>query len=435
MSDKYAYNLIPGLRFPDFICDKEWKELLFGKLFTFLPNNTLSRADLKEGEGDVYNVHYGDVLIKLNAYTDIQSEKLPAIKNVADISKYQNARLQNGDIVIADTAEDETVGKCTEIGNTQETVVVSGLHTIPCRPKMKFAQAFLGYYINSNSFHNKLRPIMQGVKVSSISKSALQNIYLTFPKSLEEQKKIASCLSSIDSYISSINEKIEQLKAHKKSLMQKLFPQSGKTVPEYRFPELKSTGVWKEIRFGDVFSRITKRNTPNCQNVLTISAQYGLVSQYDYFHKNIAASDISNYYLIQKGDFAYNKSRSQGYPFGAIRSLRLYDEGVVSTLYICFRIKGDKYSVDFFDQYFETELINNQIGKIAQEGARNHGLLNISTDDFFNKIVLLVPSQSEQKKIADILSSIDKTIFFYAKKASLLEQQKTGLTQQLFPTL
>ena len=146
-----------------------------------------------------------------------------------------------------------------------------------------------------------------------------------FVPSYSEQQKIADCLSSIDSYISSINEKIEQLKAHKKSLMQKLFPQNGQTVPEYRFPEYKSAGVWKEIKFGDVFSRITERNTKNCQNVLTISAQYGLVSQYDYFHKNVAASDISNYHLIQKGDFAYNKSRSQGYPFGAIRSLRLYD--------------------------------------------------------------------------------------------------------------
>ena len=257
--------------------------------------------------------------------------------------------------------------------------------------------------------------------------------FKTLVPSCSEQQKIAKCLSSIDSCISSINEKIEQLKAHKKSLMQKMFPQNGKTVPEYRFPEFKRAGVWEEIMLGDVFSRITERNKKNNQNVLTISAQYGLVNQYDYFHKNIAASDISNYYLIQNRDFAYNKSRSQGYPFGVIRSLRLYDEGVVSTLYICFRIKSDKYSVDFFDQYFETELINYEIGKIAQEGARNHGLLNISTDDFFNKVVLMVPSSSEQQKIAECLSSIDKAIIYYSQKASLLEQQKKGLIQQLFP--
>ena len=423
----------PLRRFSGFIDDGGWKEQKFGSLFIFLSNNTLSRADLKEGKGDVYNVHYGDVLIKLNAYTDIHQGKLPAIKTVNDIDKYLKSRLQDGDIVIADTAEDEAVGKCTEIVNVHDTIVVSGLHTIPCRPQIKFAQAYLGYYINSNAFHSKLLPIMQGVKVSSISKSALQNIDLVFPESLEEQQKIAECLSFIDSYISSINEKVEKLKAHKKSLMQRLFPQKGQTVPEYRFPEFKDSKGWEEKRLGDIFKRITNKNITNNQNVLTISAQYGLVSQYDYFHKSVAASNLSYYYLLKKGDFAYNKSRSQGYPYGAIKPLRLYDEGVVSTLYICFRIKCCDFVDTFFEYYFETELINEEIGKIAQEGARNHGLLNISTDDFFNKVVLLVPSPSEQKTIAECLSSIDKTIRLYSEKASQLEQHIKGLMQQLFP--
>lgn len=428
-------KLVPNLRFPAFIQDGEWKEQKFGSLFAFLPNNTLSRADLKEGKGDVYNVHYGDVLIKLDAYTDIQRDKLPAIKTVDDIEKYRKACLQDGDIVIADTAEDETVGKCTEIINVHDTIVVSGLHTIPCRPQIKFAQAYLGYYMNSNAFHSKLLPIMQGVKVTSISKSALQNIDLEFPESLEEQQKIAECLSSIGSYISSINEKVEQLKAHKKSLMQKLFPQKGQTTPEYRFPEFKDSIGWEEKRLGDIFDRITNKNNTDNQNVLTISAQYGLVSQYDYFHKSVAASNLSNYYLIKKGDFAYNKSRSQGYPYGAIKPLRLYEEGVVSTLYICFRIKEGDFRDTFFEQYFETELINEEIGKIAQEGARNHGLLNISTDDFFNKVILFVPSLSEQEKIAECLSSINRSIRLYSEKASQLEHHKKGLMQQLFPQL
>lgn len=423
----------PLLRFPAFIQDREWKEQKFGGLFAFLPNNTLSRADLKEGKGDVYNVHYGDVLIKLDAYTDIQRDKLPAIKTVDDIEKYRKACLQDGDIVIADTAEDEKVGKCTEIVNVHNTLVVSGLHTIPCRPQTKFAQAYLGYYMNSNAFHNKLLPIMQGVKVTSISKSALQNIDLEFPESLEEQQKIAKCLSSIDSYISSINEKVEQLKAHKKSLLQKLFPQKGKTIPEFRFSKFKGSKGWEEKKLGDIFKRITNKNTTNNQNVLTISAQHGLVSQYDYFHKSVAASNLSNYYLLKKGDFAYNKSRSQGYPYGTIKSLQLYDEGVVSALYICFRIKYCDIADSFFEHYFETELINEEIGKIAQEGARNHGLLNISTDDFFNKVVLLIPSQSEQKTIAECLSSIDRTIRLYSEKASQLKQHKKGIMQQLFP--
>ena len=244
-------KLIPSLRFPEFQHDGEWKEQKFGSLFEILPNNTLSRADLKDGKGEVYNVHYGDVLIKLKAYTDVQQESLPAIMTIDNIDKYLKARLQDGDIVIADTAEDETVGKCTEIVNTRETIVVSGLHTIPCRPQIKFAKAFLGYYMNSDAFHDKLLPIMQGVKVTSISKSALQNICLTFPESLEEQRKIANCLQTIDTIILSINERVEQLKAHKRGLLQKLFPQKGKTVPEYRFPEFQSDVEWEEKMFGD----------------------------------------------------------------------------------------------------------------------------------------------------------------------------------------
>lgn len=262
--------------------------------------------------------------------------------------------------------------------------------------------------------------------------SELKEKIFLYP-TINEQTKIADCLFAIDSYISSINEKVEQLKAHKKSLMQKMFPQKGQTVPEYRLPEFKDSKGWEEKRLGDIFKRITNKNITNNQNVLTISAQYGLVSQYDYFHKSVAASDLSNYYLLKKGDFAYNKSRSQGYPYGAIKPLRLYDEGVVSTLYICFRIKGCDIVDTFFEYYFETELINEEIGKIAQEGARNHGLLNISTDDFFNKVVLLVPSPSEQKVIAECLSSLDRTIRLYSEKVSRLEQHKKGLMQQLFP--
>ena len=262
--------------------------------------------------------------------------------------------------------------------------------------------------------------------------SELKEKIFLYP-TINEQTKIADCLFAIDSYISSINEKVEQLKAHKKSLMQKMFPQKGQTVPEYRLPEFKDSKGWEEKRLGDIFKRITNKNITNNQNVLTISAQYGLVSQYDYFHKSVAASDLSNYYLLKKGDFAYNKSRSQGYPYGAIKPLRLYDEGVVSTLYICFRIKGCDIVDTFFEYYFETELINEEIGKIAQEGARNHGLLNISTDDFFNKVVLLVPSPSEQKVIAECLSSLDRTIRLSSEKVSRLEQHKKGLMQQLFP--
>ncbi len=197
-------------------------------------------------------------------------------------------------------------------------------------------------------------------------------------------------------------------------------------------PGFEGIGSWEEKRMGDIFVRITKKNKESNKNVLTISAQYGLVCQYDYFNKNVASLDVSNYYLIKKGDFAYNKSRSQGYPYGAVKPLLLYDKGVVSPLYICFRLKENEGNADFFRHYFETDLFNNEIAKIAQEGARNHGLLNISSEDFFN-IQLHVPSIEEQGKIAKSLSSIDELINANNEKLALLKVHKKGLIQQLFP--
>ena len=419
MTDKQIDKHTPKLRFPDFKDREGWREYKLDDVAQFYKGKGISKNDVSDkGKtpciryGELYT-HYKEIIRKIKSFTNLPIKEL--------------FLSEANDVIIpssGETREDISTASCVLYDNIAIGGDINVIRTIN-------DGVFLSYYLNNAKKHD-IAKIAQGISIIHLYNEQLRNLSIELP-CLKEQQKIADCLSSIDSYISSINEKIEQLKAHKKSFMQKLFPQNGKTVPEYRFPEFKSAGVWKEIKFGDVFSRITKRNTPNCQNVLTISAQYGLVSQYDYFHKNIAASDVSNYYLIQKGDFAYNKSRSQGYPFGAIRSLRLYDEGVVSTLYICFRIKGDKYSVDFFDHYFETELINVEIGKIAQEGARNHGLLNISSDDFFNKIVLLIPSPSEQQKIAECLSSIDKAIIYYSQKASLLEQQKKGLIQQLFP--
>lgn len=431
MADKQSYQHIPALRFSDFVNDREWEEKKFGSLFIFLPSNTLSRADLKEGKGDVFNVHYGDVLIKLDAYTDIQQGRLPAIKTIKDIDKYLKARLQDGDIVMADTAEDETVGKCTEIVNVHDNIVVSGLHTIPCRPQIKFAQAYLGYYMNSNAFHSKLLPIMQGVKVTSISKSALQNIDLVFPASLEEQQKIAECLSSIDSYISSIKEKVEQLKAHKKSLMKKLFPQKGQTVPEYRFLEFKGSKGWEIKKLKDIAFRITAKNKSNKDlPVFTNSASGGIVNQQDYFDREIVTkANLVNYSIVEVNDFVYNPRISTTAPVGPI-SRNSIGCGVMSPLYTIFRFSDG--IIDFFEHYFKTDCWHQYLKNKANFGAR-FDRMNIANEDFMN-MPIPFPPIIEQQQIAESLSSVDETIRLYSEKAFLMEQHKKGLMQQLFPT-
>ncbi len=166
-----------------------------------MQNNTLSRADLNYEGGTVKNVHYGDVLIKFGDFIDASETELPFISDDTKADKFKSSFLQDGDIIIADTAEDDTVGKCTEIQGSEGLKLLSGLHTIACRPKEKYGPKFLGYYINSPSYRNQLKPLMQGIKVTSISKSALQDTDMFIPKSIEEQTKIGEYFSNIDNLI------------------------------------------------------------------------------------------------------------------------------------------------------------------------------------------------------------------------------------------
>lgn len=179
-----------------------------GEVLVSLQNNTLSRADLSNETGIAKNVHYGDVLIKFGEVLDVSEEKLPMISDKSVLTKYKASFLQNGDVIVADTAEDSTVGKCSEIAGLNDEVVLSGLHTIPYRPIEKFASGYLGYYLNSSAYHKQLIPLMQGIKVTSISKSAMQNTEIVYPKSVEEQGKIGNYFQSLDHLITLHQRKI-----------------------------------------------------------------------------------------------------------------------------------------------------------------------------------------------------------------------------------
>lgn len=208
--------------------------------------------------------------------------------------------------------------------------------------------------------------------------------------------------------------------------------QAGKVPAGYR---KTAVGIvpkeWEVVRFYDKFLRITRKNAEGNTNVLTISAQHGLINQNDFFKKNIASEDKSNYYLLRKGEFAYNKSYSNGYPFGALKRLDFYDKGIVSPLYICFAANDSNRCSDFYVHYFEAGLMNREIQAFAQEGARNHGLLNISVDDFF-KANLLSPPLPEQRKIAEILTAQDRVIALKEKLVAEKRKQKKFLMQRLF---
>ena len=209
----------PKLRFKG--CEGEWKKVKLGEVFEHIKNNSLSRDNLAT-EGLVMNVHYGDILIKFGAYIDTSHDDIPFIKddNLAN-TMLRMGKLQCGDVIIADAAEDNTVGKCSEL-IVNNANIVSGLHTIVIRPKLKFASCYLGYYMNSPSYHNQLLPHIQGSKISSISKKAVDSTYINYP-SLSEQRQIASYFTSLDRQISAQSSKISKLKQIKSACLDQMF--------------------------------------------------------------------------------------------------------------------------------------------------------------------------------------------------------------------
>ncbi|MGO4963645.1 restriction endonuclease subunit S [Anaerovoracaceae bacterium Sow4_D4] len=212
---------VPEIRFNGFTDD--WEQRKFDKVFDCtIPNNTLSRAELSYDEGTVLNVHYGDVLVKYGSVLDVQRDEIPHIPQSCR-EDFRGSLLQDGDVIIADTAEDETTGKACEIGNLQGRSIVSGLHTMVCRPRQQMALGYLGYYLNSNAYHHQLLPLMQGIKVLSLSRSNIQKTSVSYPTSVEEQQLIASYFNHLDNIITLHQRKVEKLKILKKSMLEKMF--------------------------------------------------------------------------------------------------------------------------------------------------------------------------------------------------------------------
>ena len=178
-----------------------WEQRKLGDLVYILQNNTISRAELSLDDGEIFDIHYGDILIKFNECLDASIHTLPAIKNVKYLYKFTESFLKAGDVVMADTAEDETVGKCIELCNIEDRNIVAGLHTIPMRPYSKFARGYLGFYMNTNIYHDQLLPLMQGSKVTSISRATILETYIKFPADIKEQKYIADYFLRIDHLI------------------------------------------------------------------------------------------------------------------------------------------------------------------------------------------------------------------------------------------
>ena len=284
-------------------------------------------------------------------------------------------------------------------------------------PKIKISCKLITEYINF------ITPfIYESTGVPQLTAPQIKNTQLLLPP-YNEQIYITEVLDYWDTAIEKQSVLIEKLKLRKRALMQQLLT-GKKRLPGF-------SGEWKRIKLGDIAERITRKNEEDNKNVVTISAQRGFVVQTDFFNKSVASETLDNYYLVHKDEFCYNKSYSNGYPMGAIKRLRAFDKAVVTTLYICFKLKDlSNINIDFFEQYCESGIFNKELVKVANEGGRAHGLLNVTPSDFFN-MYMRIPSIDEQNAIAAVLVNVDKEIELVNEKLASLQSQKRGLMQQL----
>ena len=408
----------------------DWELQTFDETFRVISNNTLSRENLNNRGGAVRNIHYGDILTKFPEVLDCNEEEIPYVNELSLLSS-STQLLQDGDIVVADTAEDETVGKVIEVQNLGDSKLVAGLHTIPCRVKKgDFAPGWLGYYMNSDLFHNQILPYITGLKVSSISKGAISETLILVPP-FDEQEKIVQSLNKIQLLMTSETKVVNKIKLVKNGCLSKMFPQKDDTVPEMRLPGF--TEAWEQRKLSEICERITRKNRNNESDLpLTIASQFGLIDQRDFFNKVVAAKDMSNYYLLKKGEFAYNKSYSNGFDYGSIKRLNAYKQGCLSTLYICFGITSDEVESDYLECFFDTLKWYGDLSMICAEGARNHGLLNVDTKGFFDEVTVDLPkSLEEQKRISVYMNALNHLITLHQCKCDKYSNIKKGMMSDL----
>jgi type I restriction enzyme, S subunit len=273
--------------------------------------------------------------------------------------------------------------------------------------------------------HVSLEPYItrQGVGRFKLTKDALLNLPILIPP-IPEQEKIIKVLSTWDRRIELTTNLIKAKRNLKRALMQHLL--TGKR----RFQEFVGQ-PWEEFQLVDVFERVTRKNDEGNTNVVTISAQRGFVRQDEFFNRIVASENLAGYFLVKKGEFCYNKSYTNDYAWGATKRLKEFEKAVVTTLYICFRIKDEsRHSGDFLEQLFEACMLDKGLTKIAHEGGRAHGLLNVTPSDFFS-LKITIPGYDEQVAIAKVLQAADREIELLKKQLDALKRQKRSLMQKL----
>ena len=384
----------------------DWELQTFDETFRVISNNTLSRENLNNRGGAVRNIHYGDILTKFPEVLDCSEDEIPFVNDLSLLSS-STQLLQDGDIVVADTAEDETVGKVIEVQNLGDSKLVAGLHTIPCRVKKgDFAPGWLGYYMNSDLFHNQILPYITGIKVSSISKGAISETLILVPP-FDTQEKIVQSLNKIQLLMTAETKVVNKIKLVKNGCLSKMFPQKDDTVPEMRLPGF--TEAWEQRKLGDEAtemlaggdidkSRVVENGQyPIYANALTND---GIVGYYDDYYR-VKAPAVT---VTGRGDVGHAQARIVDFT-PVVRLLAIRSE---------------------HDVYFLENAINKH-GVIVE----STGVPQLTVPQLGNYIISFPTTTEEEIKIGSYFHNLDDLITLHQYKCDKYSNIKKGMMSDL----
>ena len=383
------------------------------------------------------NIHYGDILVKYNTCIDEDYCEIPIINSEISLDKIlMENYLQQGDIVIVDTAEDYTVGKTCEILNIHSKIL-SGLHTIPCRPKFHFAKGFLGYYLNSNKYHDRLIPLITGIKVSSINKKEIKKTFVKFP-TLPEQEKIAAFLILIDKKIEKQKELVELLKKYKRGLLSQIFSHKLRFKDENgnNYPE------WEECKFDEIFqilgNNTLSRECLNYTNIGVKNIHYGdILVKYNTcindeidkipnINSDINLNKISDDNYLKVGDVILADT-AEDYTVGKACEIVSCKTKILSGLHTIPCRPKRNFAKGYLGYYLNSAEYHDKLIPLIT-GIK---VSSISKKEI-KKTIIKYPIFKEQEKIANLLLLIENKLNSNIKKLELFETYKKGLLQQLF---
>ncbi|WP_259431215.1 restriction endonuclease subunit S [Bifidobacterium adolescentis] len=405
MAEQHEKTLVPQIRFAGFT--DPWEQRKLGELFE--EHSEKDRDDLPA----LTIIQGGGTVHRDESNRNLQFDR-------SSLSNYKV--VDTGDFIVHLRSFEGGLEKATCYG-----LVSPAYHIF--RGKNVDSDFYYLYFRSKRFIDVDLKPHVYGIRDGrSIDIEGMKTIFIPWTN-LAEQRQIGAFFDHLDSLITLHQRKYDTLCVLKKSMLDKMFPKGGSLYPEIRFAGF--TDPWEQRKLGDVARRVTRKNENRDSDLpLTISAQYGLVDQRTFFNNQVASKDMSGYFLLHKGEFAYNKSTSTDSPWGAIKRLEKYDMGCVSTLYICFELlSGDP---DFLVTYYETDRWYKAVQLIAAEGARNHGLLNIAPDDFFETQICIPKRIDEQRQIGAFFDRLDSLITLHQRKLELLRNIKKSMLDKMF---